>query len=119
MAEKGVVVHANHYLEPAMAEFNVRIGKSSETRLARISDLMKASPRPCRLDAMAKISKDQHDGPDNSLWRTGNKERTLASWIVENRAQGDPKLRVVIANPGQMEETQVLTLNERFWRDTK
>lgn len=118
-AESGVVVHTNHFLEPALAEFNIRIGTSSATRLGRIGDLLKSSARPCRLDAMATISRDQHDGPDNSLWRTGSKERTMASWIIETPPQGAPKLRVVLANPGQKEETNTLVLDERFWRSTK
>ncbi len=55
----------------------------------------------------------------SSLWRTGKNSRTLASWIVETPAQGAPKLRVVIANPEQKEETHVLVLDQRFWRETK
>jgi isopenicillin-N N-acyltransferase like protein len=118
-ADSGAVVHTNHFLEPALGEFNIKIGPSSATRLARIGELMKTSPRPCRLDAMAGISRDQHDGPDNSLWRTGSKERTMASWIIETPPQGAPKLRVVIANPGQKEETSTLVLDEQFWRTIK
>jgi hypothetical protein len=117
--ERGFVVHTNHFLDPALAEFNFKVGPSSATRLARIGDLMSAVPRPYRFDALVAMSKDQHDGPDNSLWRTGRRERTLASWIVETPAQGPPKLRVVIANPGQAEETRVLVLDQRFWRETK
>lgn len=117
--ESGFVVHTNHFLEQALAEFNVKIGPSSTTRLARIGDLMQTSPRPYRLESLAAMSKDQHDGPDRSLWRTGSRERTLASWIVQTPAQGAPTLRVVIANPGQQEETHELVLDEKFWRETK
>lgn len=118
-AENGYVVHTNHFLEPALAEFNIKIGRSSATRLERIGDLMKTSPRPYTLESLAAMSKDQHDGVDNSLWRTGSKGRTLASWIVAIPTQGAPRLRVVIANPGQKEETHVLVLDESFWRETK
>jgi hypothetical protein len=119
IVDSGFVVHTNHFLDPALAEFNIRIGSSSAARLKRIGDLMKDSPRPYRLDSLATMSKDQHDGPDNSLWRNGSKERTLASWIVETPTQGAPTLRVVIANPGQKEETRVLLLNDKFWRETR
>ena len=119
VVDHGFVTHTNHFLEPVLAEFNFRIGLSSATRLRRIDELMKALPSPYGLDVVAAMSKDQHDGPDNSLWRTGSKERTLASWIVATPAQGAPKLRVVIANPGQKEETRVLALDEKFWSETR
>ncbi len=117
--DRGFVVHTNHFLEKPLSEFNIKIGPSTAARLERIGDLMKTSPRPYSLDSLAAMSKDQHAGPDNSLWRTGSKERTLASWIVATPARGAATLRVVIANPGQKEETRVLVLNERFWRETK
>ncbi len=117
--ENGVVAHANHFLDETLAEFNVNVGESSRTRQDRIQQLLTISPKPCTTDTFAVMSKDQHDGPDNSLWRTGKVARTLSSWIVENPAQGAPRLRVVITNPGQKEETQVFVLDERFWRETK
>ena len=113
------VTHTNHFLEPSLAEFNMKIGQSSTTRLERIRELLKTSPQPYGLDSVAAMSKDQHDGPDNSLWRTGSKSCTLASWIVETPAQGAPKLRVVVANPGKKQETRVLVLDGTFWKNTK
>lgn len=117
--ENGYAAHTNHFLEETLAQFNVNISESSLTRLDRIKHLLNVSPRPCTTDSFAVMSRDQHDGPDNSLWRTGKVARTLASWIVETPACGAPKLRVVIANPGQKEETHVFVLDERFWRETK
>ncbi|MCF7849085.1 MAG: C45 family peptidase [Kiritimatiellales bacterium] len=117
--ENGSVAHTNHFMEETLAEFNIKIGESSLARLDRIKHLLNISPRPCMTDSFALMSKDRHDGPDNSLWRTGKVARTLASWIVETPARGAPKLRVVIANPGQKEETHVFVLDERFWRETK
>jgi hypothetical protein len=117
--ENGPVVHTNHFLEKSLAEFNIRTGTSSSMRLARITHLMKTPAKPCTIDSFAAISRDQHDGPDNSLWRTSKSERTMASWITETPAQGPVKLRVVLANPGEQEQTHTFILDQKFWRETK
>ena len=39
----------------------------------RISHLLASSPGPFNTASFAVMSKDHHDGPDNSLWRTGNR----------------------------------------------
>lgn len=119
VVENDVVFHTNHFLDPLLSEFNIKIGPSSSARFARISQLMKTVTRPCTMDSFAAISKDRHDGPDNSLWRTGKNERTLASWIIETPAQGAPKLRVVLANPGEQEQTHTFILDQKFWTETK
>jgi len=112
----GPVFHTNHFLEETLAEFNAKVGASSATRLDRVAQLLKAAPQPHTIESFAAISRDRHDGPDNSLWRTGQNTRTLASWIVETPLQGAPKLRVVIANPGQPEETQTFVLDQAFFQ---
>jgi hypothetical protein len=117
--ESGAFAHSNHYLEPALAEFNLTIGASSAARLERISHLLASSPKPFDTAAFAAMSKDQHDGPNNSLWRTGKGSCTLSSWIVETPAQGAAKLRVVMANPGKPEQTQTFVLDEQFWKTMK
>jgi len=115
----GPVVHTNHYLEKKLAEFNIKIGSSSATRFDRITHLMKTPSTPCTTESFVTISRDQHDGPDNSLWRTGKNERTMASWIIETPARGAPKLRVVIANPGEQEQTHSFVLDQKFWKEAK
>ena len=117
--ESGAFAHSNHYLEPALAEFNLTIGASSAARLERISHLLASSPKPFDTAAFAAMSKDQHDGPTNSLWRTGKGSCTLSSWIVETPAQGAARLRVVMANPGKPEQTQTFVLDEQFWKTMK
>lgn len=112
----GVVAHANHYLDERLAEFNIDVGASSARRQERIAHLLDAAPRPLTVESFAAMGRDQDDGPDNSLWRTGKIARTLASWIVETPASGAPRLRVVIVNPGRPEETHVHILDERFWK---
>jgi hypothetical protein len=114
--ENGPATHTNHYLEKSLEDFNVKIGSSSATRLGRITDLLTACPAPCDTATFAILSKDQHDGPNNSLWRTGQEVRTLSSWIVETPAEGPPKLRVALANPGEKETTNTFILDEKFWK---
>lgn len=120
VTESGPVAHTNHYLEDSMAEFNQQISASSETRVRRITELLKTASKPCDTASFAVMSKDQHDGANNSLWRTDTTgSRTLSSWILETPAQGPPKLRVLLANPGQPEETQQFVLDEKFWTENR
>lgn len=119
VVESGSVAHSNHYLEKSMSEFNLSTSSSSTTRVGRISELLKTAAGPCDTECFASMSKDQHDGENNSLWRTGKTgSRTLSSWILETPAQGAPKLRVLIANPGKPEETHHFVLDETFWKGT-
>lgn len=113
----GSAVHTNHFLEEKLASFNTKIGASSTTRLARITELLKTEGAPHTLDSFSKISRDQHAGPDNSLWRTGKNGATLSSWIIETPAQDTPKLKVVMANPGKPEETNTFVLDQKFWSE--
>jgi len=110
----GAVTHTNHYLGPALAPGRPKIGRSSATRLDRVRALLDLSARPLTLDRFVAIGRDQNDGPDDSLWRTG-REHTMASWISRETASGERTLRVVIANPGEDEVTRVFTLDEDFW----
>ena len=114
--DAGTTAHTNHFLDPQLAAlYNEKIGASSATRLARINELLAQGQPPFTLDQFAAMSRDRHDGPDDSLWRNG-KEWTLASWILESRAAGPQSLRVVIANPGEAERTQTFTLDQAFWK---
>nr|WP_314901731.1 carcinine hydrolase/isopenicillin-N N-acyltransferase family protein [uncultured Deefgea sp.] len=110
----GVLAHTNHYLSLELAHCNQRFGESSHVRLARVSSLL-AVDKKWRLDDFAAISRDQHDGAENSLWRHG-KEYTLASWQIALPQQGTPTLSVVLANPQQREQKAVWRLDELFWR---
>ena len=104
---EGALSHTNHYLDPEMEKFNIKIGKSSAVRFGRIQDLLgekKGNYTPADFKAM---SRDSVAGPDNSIWRTGSTPtttRTLASWIVYQPIQGVSRLFVRIANPGELEQ---------------
>lgn len=113
----GTVAHTNHFLDPGLAAANNdRIGDSSARRLARVQELLDRGKGPFTLAQFVAISRDQHDGPDNSLWRSG-KEWTLASWIIATPKAGNPRLRVVIANPGEPQRTVETELDEAFWKE--
>ncbi|MBS1155042.1 MAG: hypothetical protein H6R07_966 [Proteobacteria bacterium] len=113
--DKGTLAHTNHYLNKDLAVFNAANLPSSTVRLARINTLLKQAPQPYTLREFVRMSRDRHGGPDNSLWRSG-KEHTLSSWIVHSPANDAPRLRVLIANPGETEKTHEYTLNEAFWK---
>lgn len=116
VVNKGTATHTNHYIEPSLAgQFGDKAGKSSSTRYARINELLAQAPRPLTTEQFATLSRDHHDGPDNSLWRDGH-EFTLASWIVRMPVSGAPHLRVVVANPGETESTQEFMLDDAFWK---
>ena len=113
--DRGVTAHTNYYLDSKLADFNVKIGHSSATRYRRVGELLADAPRPYTLARYAAISRDHHDGPDDSLWRTGRKEATLSSWIIDSPAQGPQTLRVVLDNPGMPEAVRTWTLDDAFW----
>jgi len=114
--ESSTSVHTNHYLDPELANaYPQKICASSRMRYQRIHNLLGQAAAPYTLEQFSSLSRDHHDGPDNSLWRNG-KECTLASWIVVTPAEGAPRLHVVVANPGEPEVTQDLVLDAQFWR---
>ena len=114
--QSGPVVHTNHYLDESMQEFNIKVGRSSATRAARIAELLQLKPAPYDTECFVELSRDDKNGPNDSLWRDGQGNRTLSSWIVETPAVGPPRLRVLIADPGRPESEHRFVLDEEFWR---
>lgn len=113
--DRGSTAHTNYYLDAALADFNVKIGRSSATRYARVNQLLDQSARPYTLARYSAISRDHHDGPNDSLWRTGKKEATLSSWIIASPADGPQTLQVAVNNPGTPMTIQRFTLDTAFW----
>jgi isopenicillin-N N-acyltransferase like protein len=104
---EGVISHTNHYLNPEMEKFNVKIGESSAVRLDRIQELLGEKSGNYTPADFTAMSRDSVSGPVNSIWRSGstpNTTRTLATWIVYQPIQGVARLLVHIANPGEMEQ---------------
>ena len=117
-SKKGVLTHTNHYLDKTLIGMNEKIGRSSRTRLSRIGELLDGHSAPFTLEDFIAFSQDRNDGPDDSLWRTGEKPdgiRTLASWIVSLPPAAPPELFFRLANPGEPEQTMQLTLDRPFW----
>jgi isopenicillin-N N-acyltransferase-like protein len=114
----GTLAHTNHYLSPELVGFNQKSGPSSQARLARIQVLLaQGSWNP---DRFWGLTNDTHDGPDNSLWRTGGRpgaERTLASWVVAEQPGQAPRVWVRLANPGEAVTESTFTLDAVFWKD--
>lgn len=110
----GVLWQTNHYLEPALADANVRIGASSRARAARIAGLLGDLPRPANLAALLALSRDTADGSANGIWRTGGRPkavRTVATFAVAMPPSGPGRLYLRLADPGTPEWTRTITLD--------
>jgi len=115
VTESGHAAHTNHFLDESLSDCNIKIGKSSDTRYKRITELLEKSTDPFDIATFVKMAKDRNAGPNNSIWRTGEKSATLSSWILETPAQGDPKLHLVMANPGEEQKEFEVVLDKKFW----
>ncbi|MCE5244047.1 MAG: carcinine hydrolase/isopenicillin-N N-acyltransferase family protein [Syntrophobacteraceae bacterium] len=118
VTDNGTLCHTNHYLDPKLVWANSKIGKSSARRLDRIRELVGGHPSPFGMEDFIAFSDDRHDGPDESIWRTGStpeKTRTLAGWIVAVPRNGVPSLYVKLANPGEKERTYKVKLDQTVW----
>lgn len=83
----------------------------------RIKELMAGHPGLFGLDDLVTYSQDRHNGPKNSLWRTGTtqtSERTLATWVVSLPDSGAPQAYIRLANTNEGKNGR-LTLDDNFW----
>ena len=97
--ENGTLAHTNHFLLPDLTQFNHKIGRSSSTRLHRIDELLSEPHAPYTLDDMIAFSEDEHDGPNDSIWRTGSRKdgvQTLATIGVWLHDDANPDIYVKI-----------------------
>lgn len=97
--ENGTLAHTNHFLLPDLTQFNHEIGRSSSTRLHRIDELLSEPHAPYTLDDMIAFSEDEHDGPNDSIWRTGSRKdgvQTLATIGVWLHDDAKPDIYVKI-----------------------
>ena len=99
----GIIAHTNHYVLPSMVRFNpAKIGESSRERSTRIHEVL-GTGGPFGPADFERISASRDGGVDHAIWRTGkgpDATRTLATWMVRQRADGDITLFVRLANPG-------------------
>lgn len=115
--QNAFLTQTNHYLDAKLLKFNENRGESSHVRRQRIETLLRGGARPYAMDDFVSFSRDRHDGPDNSIWRTGStpkKQATLSAWIVYLPENGPPQLHVRLANPGEEERTYRLSLDDVF-----
>lgn len=99
---QGVATHTNHYLDPSFAAQTPAAGRSSAARLARIQELLAEHPCPFSLDEFKRFAQDQNAGPNNSIFRTGKKTRTLAFFFARIPKQGGPPfVSIELFTPGQ------------------
>ena len=113
----GTLFHTNHYVAEDLSDFNILHNKSSHVRLVRIGDLLAAAGKPYTMETFEALSHDRHDGPDDSIERTGSSEkaeRTLASWIVAIPREGAPHIHVRLMNPGAPVEEKDLSADDIF-----
>jgi isopenicillin-N N-acyltransferase-like protein len=83
----------------------------------RIKELLAEHRGLFGLDDLVAYSQDRHNGPKNSLWRTGTtqtSERTLATWAVSLPDNGAPQAYIRLANTNDG-KTGRLTLDDNFW----
>lgn len=119
IVNKGVFCHTNHYFqEPDFDKFNRKPAESSRVRLKRIRSLLESKDRGWRLEDFIGISKNEEDGPDNSLWRKGSspkESRTLATFIVEIPENGFPVVYIRRADFGKPVEERRFVIDGLFW----
>ncbi|AUH51524.1 hypothetical protein CXB49_12185 [Chromobacterium sp. ATCC 53434] len=111
--QNGVLAHTNHYADTSLLDGEQKIGASSRARLARIGWLLDQHPAHT-LAEFQQLSRDRHDGPDDSLWRDG-REHTLAGWQMALPAGAAPRLHLLLANPGQPPREGDYALDAAFW----
>lgn len=117
--KNGALHHTNHYQLPSMTFMNRSEGESSVIRNRRIGELLAQTPQPYTLQQFLQFSRDQHDGPENSIFRTGmgkGTERTMAEWAVRIPPQGAPEIYIKMLNPGQTPQVKIYQAGPSFFQ---
>ena len=103
-------------LPEALSGNEKRIGESSRTRYERLGKLLESLPRPAKLEHFAAITRDQHDGPDRSIFRVGSspeKSRTRAACAVHLHPDGSIDMVMTYA-PDESDPADMLTKRLHF-----
>jgi len=115
--EQGVLYHTNHYLAPQLLWANQKACHSSRVRFRRIAELLGCREGPFTFADFLDFSQDRHDGPDNSINRTGStasKTRTLATFVVQ-LSDDAPHVFIRLSNPGESDKIINLRLEPALW----
>ena len=118
VGDQGLLYHTNHYLDPRLLGANQKAYDSSSVRYRRIGQLLSRQRLPFALEDFLAFSQDRHDGPDNSINRTGStptETRTLATWIVVQLPGKAPRVFARIANPGERQKIYNFRLEPAWW----
>jgi hypothetical protein len=102
--DNGTIAHTNHYLYDQLTSANIRVGRSSRIRLARIKELLSKTPKPLRAEDFISFAADRRDGPTDGIFRIGDEndqERTMATFIARIAPDGATDLEITLYNPGQ------------------
>ena len=113
--EDGTLAHTNHFVAKKNLPFNMKIAKSSETRYKRITHLLKTAKRPLTFDANIALTKDRHDGPNNSIFRTGNtylSSRTISIMAMRIPKSGAPEIYLTYQENPDLEDEPWITKRE-------
>lgn len=118
----GVLFHTNHYVYDEFAGLNTEPNDSSLVRLGRLAFLLENQVGPFTMDDFITFSEDRHDGPDNSIFRTGStpkKPCQVASWTAAIPRDGaPPDIYVKLRNPNEADRSYRMKLDEAFWTGT-
>ena len=93
------LAHTNFYLSPEFEDLNLKPAVSARQRYARIQELLESQKDPYGLDDLIRYSQDRTEGADNSIWRSGSREKapqTLATFGVWLHAGARPDVFVKI-----------------------
>jgi len=103
--ENGVLSHTNHFILKDMEKMNRKIGRSSQTRLNRIENLL--SKGLLTKDRFIAFAQDHFNGPgDNSVCRhfeasIPSSEGTVSATIYHLPKKGPPEIWVNLKKPCQ------------------
>jgi len=116
--DHGVLFHTNHFKNPELQEFNRVSRTTSLVRNETIGRLLHEHNAPLEMHHFINMSQDRSQGPDNSIWRTGDKlsSKTISTWIVSMVPGETPRVYVRLTNPGEKEEYLHFLLPEVFSR---
>lgn len=93
--DNGVLAHTNHYITDEAQQHNIKISRSSRTRLQRIQALLNEHKKPFTMNDFISFTEDRNDGLDNSIFRLGSKETvptTLSTMVVHIPENEAPRL---------------------------
>lgn len=79
------ISHTNHYRDPNLKKYDVKLGTSTVKRQKKIDQLLQTSTKPLSLNDMIAFSEDKSEGVNNSIWREGvsfDATQTLGRFLV-------------------------------------